>query len=584
MAPENSPQTPKAEKGTGSNSPQQSAPSSFGKTAIFAVIAAILVYAYQTQLFSLWTPSAAPGTTPFDDDVSFAFGKDPETKVDFSADVQKRDAVVDAFKYAWAAYERDAMGNDEYHPLTQTGSNLSESGGIGYMVVDVIDTMQIMGLTEEYERARDWVANKLTFDRDGNFNTFETTIRVLGGLLSAYHFSEDQIFLDKAVDLADRILPVFDTATGLPLSMTNLGKRIGVDDPNAPGLVSTAEAATLQLEFKYLSYLTDNVDYWEKAEAVMRVIDLAKIPAVVVPIYMSAETGQFQVSEIRLGSRGDSYYEYLLKQYLQTDKSERFYLKMYQEAMEAIHKNMLKQGIHNGNAFTAEMLPERRSDGQVSWRLSPKQDHLVCFLAGSLMLGATTTGATGDNVSVPPRPSELTSSAQKDWKVGYELLETCIDTYKTATGLSAEIVHFWIDEDGEKAKFNNGRDWYIKDNHAHAPSYDARYILRPETVESLFIAFRLTGNPYYREVGWKIFGAIQKFCRVETGGYASILNVDHDNTIQMDKMETFFLSETLKYLYLLFSDDTVIPLDKYVFNTEAHPIPIFTPTVKSGFL
>lgn len=104
----------------------------------------------------------------------------------------------------------------------------------------------------------------------------------------------------------------------------------------------------------------------------------------------------------------------------------------------------------------------------------------------------------------------------------------------------------------------------------------------PETVESLFIAFRLTGNPYYREVGWKIFGAIQKFCRVETGGYASILNVDHDNTIQMDKMETFFLvsvllarlddrckltfmpdlqSETLKYLYLLFSDDTVIPLD-----------------------
>lgn len=68
---------------------------------------------------------------------------------------------------------------------------------------------------------------------------------------------------------------------------------------------------------------------------------------------------------------------------------------------------------------------------------------------------------------------------------------------------------------------------------------------RPETVESLFIAFRLTGNPYYREVGWKIFNAIQKFCRVETGGYASILNVDHEHTIQMDKMETFFLVRVL---------------------------------------
>ncbi|KAF8972460.1 glycoside hydrolase family 47 protein [Flammula alnicola] len=470
--------------------------------------------------------------------------------------------------------ERDAMGNDEYHPLSKKGSNLTDEGGIGYTVVDSIDTMQIMGLEEEYKHARDWVAKNLTFEREGNFNTFETTIRVLGGLLTAYHLSnEDAIFLEKATELADRMLPVFDTPSGLPLSMINLKQRKGVDDPSYPGLISTAEASTLQLELRYLSYLTDNDDYWDKAEQVMRVIKAAKISSVLVPIYLSAETGQFMLSEIRLGSRGDSYYEYLLKQYLQT---------MYEETMEAIHKTLVHKGLHKGLIFTTEIIPERQRDGQVSWRLSPKQDHLVCFLGGSLMLGATTTGAAGSSVSVPPRPSELTSAGQRDWKLGYELIETCMDTYTTATGLSPEITHFWTKDDVNVP--STERDWYIKGNNSpERPSYDARYILRPETVESLFIAYRLTGNPKYREYGWKIFQSIQKHCRLESGGYASILNVDDVHSIHIDKMETFFLSETLKYLYLLFSDASVLPLNEYVFNTEAHPLPIFTPSTRTGF-
>jgi hypothetical protein len=90
-----------------------------------------------------------------------------------SADLPKRDAVVDAFKHAWHAYERDAMGADEYHPISKQGSNLSSSGGIGYTVTDAIDTMFIMGLDNEYSRARKWIATKLTFDRQGDFNTFE---------------------------------------------------------------------------------------------------------------------------------------------------------------------------------------------------------------------------------------------------------------------------------------------------------------------------------------------------------------------------------------------------------------------------
>ena len=148
-----------------------------------------------------------------------------------------------------------------------------------------------MGLHDEEQRARDWVENKLDFDRDGNYNTFEvcvrplslgsllkrgpshqTTIRVLGGLLSAHYLTNATIYLERAVELADRMIPVFDSPSGLPWSMVNLGQRKGVPDGDNNGLSSTAEAGTLQLEFKYLSYLTDDDTYWKVVEKVFRTL------------------------------------------------------------------------------------------------------------------------------------------------------------------------------------------------------------------------------------------------------------------------------------------------------------------------
>lgn len=99
-------------------------------------------------------------------------------------------------------------------------------------------------------------------------NKQQTTIRVLGGLLSAYHLSQDSLYLERAIDLADRILPVFDTPSGLPLTNVNLASRSGTPDSEYPEFVSTAEVSTLQLEFRYLAQLTDNVSYWNKVENV----------------------------------------------------------------------------------------------------------------------------------------------------------------------------------------------------------------------------------------------------------------------------------------------------------------------------
>ncbi|KAH6560572.1 hypothetical protein BASA62_010405 [Batrachochytrium salamandrivorans] len=113
-----------------------------------------------------------------------------------------------------------------------------------------------------------------------------------------------------------------------------------------------------------------------------------------------------------------------------------------------------------------------------------------------------------------------------------------------------------------------------KDFDIHA--MDGHNLLRPETVESLFVLYRITGKRKYREWAWRIFRAFEKWCRVNGGGYTSLDDVRVVPPPQRDKMESFFVGETLKYFYLIFNDDTeLIDLSTYVFNTEAHPLPVF---------
>ncbi|KAG6835408.1 hypothetical protein H0H93_001765, partial [Arthromyces matolae] len=224
-------------------------------------------------------------------------------------------------------------------------------------------------------------------------------------------------------------------------------------------------------------------------------------------------------------------------------RSEPVYREMYADAMTAIHNRLLQKSPENNLTYAVELIPAARRRGRVDWNTEQRQDHIACFIGGSLLLGATTSGASGPVVSVPPLDEELTESARRDWKTGLEFIDTCMDTYKrTATGLAADVVHFRRRGDGETF-YSGNLDWYIKGSRPpqRPPPYDARYMLRPETVESLFLAYRLTGDEIYRQHGWDIFQSIEKYCRVESGGYATILNVDDVKSKLEDKMEPFFL-------------------------------------------
>lgn len=198
--------------------------------------------------------------------------------------------------------------------------------GLGWQIVDSLDTMMIMNLTLPLARARLWVWRHLDYDQDQDVNTFETTIRMLGGLLAAHYLStklpemssrRDSVYLSKSIALADRLLGAYESRSGLPYASIQLDTAKGIRSHADMGSSSTAEATTLQIEMKYLSYLTNNETYWRKAEHVMKVVDDNKAQDGLVPIFIEPESGRFTSREIRLGSRGDSYYgQFLSMQYV----------------------------------------------------------------------------------------------------------------------------------------------------------------------------------------------------------------------------------------------------------------------------
>ncbi|KAF5125604.1 Mannosyl-oligosaccharide 1,2-alpha-mannosidase [Metarhizium brunneum] len=502
----------------------------------------------------------------------------------------RRQSVVEAFELSWDTYSRYAWGYDEYHPISKTGKNMA-SKGLGWIIVDSLDTMMLMNLTSRVEHAREWLSNSLTWDQDQDVNTFETTIRMLGGLLSAHYISNEypnlapvkdddhgkpgeDLYLEKAKDLADRLMAAFESESGVPYASVNLGKMQGLPSHADGGASSTAEATTVQLEFKYLAKLTGETNFWEKAEKVMEVVDDNNPNAGLVPIYIYATTGEFRGSNIRLGSRGDSYYEYLIKQYLQTNKQEPVYEQMWDEALEGVRKHLITYTEPTGYTIIGE-----RPSGLDGY-LSPKMDHLVCFMPGTIALGATGGLTEAEARKLP----SWNKKKEDEMRLARELMQTCWGMYKAmATGLAAEITYFKIADPPlpesaphhPPAEFDPDPQATWRQDFQVQPN-DVHNLQRPETVESLFYMWRITGDVRYREWGWEMFESFVNYTAVENeGGFTSLSNANTIPPVTKDNMESFWLAETLKYLYLLFSPNDLLPLDKVVINTEAHPFPRF---------
>lgn len=406
--------------------------------------------------------------------------------------------------HAWRAYERLAWGHDELRPLSRAPRDwYGES--LLMTPVDSLDTLLLAGLDAEAAKAHQLIVDELSFDRDLSVQVFEVTIRLLGGLLAGYQMTGDPRLLTLADDLGTRLLPAFDSPTGMPYRYVHLRTGLTSDPHSNP-----AEIGTLMLEFGTLAKLTGKPVYYDKAKRAIVELYARRSPLGLVGEEIDVITGEWRNRNSHVGGAIDSWYEYLLKCELLFGDADCG--RMWRESKRALDEHL------------AEEAPSGFWYGQVDMatgeRTASEFGALHAFLPGVLALG--------DDLD---RARRLQDSAFAMWQLH---------------GIEPEVL----------------------DYRAMKVLYPG-YKLRPEIVESAYVLHRKTGDSRYLAMGRTFLDTIVAHCRTPDG-YTVIDDVT--TMKQGDLMPSYFLAETLKYLYLLFAPAEKLDLDGAVFNTEAHPL------------
>src|SRR6266478_2025312 len=234
------------------------------------------------------------------------------------------------FLHAWNGYKKYAWGHDDLKPLSKSYHDWYAEPLL-MTPVDALDTMILMGLKNEANSTRAYIATNLSFDKNIEVQNFEITIRLLGGLLSSYQLTGDRRLLHLAEDLGNRLLPVFNSPTGLPYRYVNLktGKVRG-------NVTNPAEAGTLLIEFGTLARLTHRQIFYDKAKRALVEIYNRRSSIGLVGTWINVETGAWTDTDSHISGAIDSYYEYLLKcAILFNDQDCR---RMWEASITAINK------------------------------------------------------------------------------------------------------------------------------------------------------------------------------------------------------------------------------------------------------
>ncbi|KAL8378039.1 hypothetical protein RB595_008639 [Gaeumannomyces hyphopodioides] len=493
-------------------------------------------------------------------------------------------AVRAAIKKSWDSYAKEAWGLDELRPLD--GGGRDTFGGYGATLVDSLDTLWIAGLRAEFvDAVREACRIDFTTTSSTSLNVFETTIRFLGGLLSAYDLSGERALLLKARELGDLLYAAFDTPNRIPgfwldFADARSGNQwAGVDTPSAsPG--------SLSLEFTRLAQLTGDNKYYDAIDTVSRYLERTqnntRLPGLW-PTVMNFRgdpddpdaVAEQHYGDFTLGALADSLFEYLPKMHALLAGADPKYETMYRTAMAVVEKHLLFRPMvpPTGGGAGKTSAPEvpdilfagsaaTGRDDQPPQTLHESQ-HLACFAGGMFALG----GRLVDDM--------------RHVAVGEKLARGCAWGYRSfPTGLLPEIfglaacpgggasageppcawdeeawktqVKPWGGSSGQEVAEGKAKRRMPK-GFTHAR--DARYILRPEAIESLFVLYRVTGKEELREMAWQMFLDIQVATSTHLANAAVEDVTATGQTVKIDSMEP-----------------NVISLDEWVLNTEAHPL------------
>jgi mannosidase alpha-like ER degradation enhancer 2 len=362
------------------------------------------------------------------------------------------DDVKTEFIHAWNGYKKYAWGYDALKPISNSPHNWYEESLL-MTPVDAFDTMILMGLKEEAKETKELILSNLSFDKNFFVQNFEITIRLLGGLLSAYQLDGDERFLKLAEDLGNRLLPVFNSPTGMPYGSVNLSTgetRWQVSNP--------AEIGTLMIEFGTLSKFTGNPIFYDKAKKAMTELFNRRSKIGLVGTTIDIEKGEWIEKDSHISGMIDSYYEYLYKSWLLF--GDKDFKNMYDVSIEAVNK-YLADTTQTGFWYG-------RSDMETGKRKSTYFGSLDAFFPALLAI-------SGDM----NRAEMLQESCLQMWKL--HDIEPEMLNYQTM-----EVLH-------------------------------PNYYLRPEITESAFYLYQLSGNEKYLSMGKYFWENLKKYCRTESG-------------------------------------------------------------------
>ena len=378
--------------------------------------------------------------------------------------------VKAAFSKAWTSYMTYAKGMDAVNPISHEGHNWYDESLL-MTPVDAFTTMYTMGLEKEMAEAKELIFNNLSFDKDMYVQQFEIAIRMLGGLLSAYQLDGDERFLDMAKDLGDRMMPVFDSPTGIPFKMVNLRTGAVKETQTNP-----CEVGSMLLEYGMLSRLTGNPEYYEKCKrGVTAGFDRRNPETNLIGCQIDIETGEWLNTASHISGGIDAYYEYLLKGWLLFGDEDL--KKMWEIARVAIDK-YVKDEVESGLWYG-------QVDMNTGKRLGTWFGALDCFFGAVLCLDGDMENA-----------EKLQQSIYKMW---------------TMHGIEPESVDY-----------------------STMQIMNPMYYGRPEAIEAAYYCWVYTGDEQYYEQGKTMFESIEKYCQLEDG-YCQLKDVrtmEKENTLE----------------------------------------------------
>ncbi|XP_077582570.1 ER degradation-enhancing alpha-mannosidase-like protein 1 [Stigmatopora nigra] len=456
-----------------------------------------------------------------------------------------KEKAREMFYFGYDNYMKYAFPKDELNPIdcegrgpdVQNPSNININdvlGNYSLTLIDTLDTLLVLGNVTEFRRAVKLVIDTVSFDKDSTVQVFEANIRILGSLVSAHILLTDSKhpfgrvnfegyenqLLDLAHDLALRLLPAFEnTSTGIPYPRVNLKTGVPSGSINE---TCTAGAGSLLVEFGILSRLTGDFTFEFVARRAVRALwKLRNSDTGLLGNIVNIQTGDWVGKQSGLGAGIDSFYEYLLKSYILFGEKEDY--AMFQAAYDSI-QNHLRRGRESCNEGEGDP-PIYVNVNMMSGKIMNTWiDSLQAFFPGLQVLNGDVENAI------------------------------CLHAFYYA---------IWKRFGALPERYNWKRQ---------APDV-LFYPLRPELVESTYLLYQATKNPFYLHVGMDILESLENNTKVRCG-YATLHHVVHKS--KEDRMESFFLSETCKYLYLLFDEDNPLHKsgNKYIFTTEGHVMPV----------